>query len=303
MEVPSPVTASNNTSKIDSFDTKRIIDLYSQIGIGARRFFKDLDEISLYQCNDTAYRFYYPYSIFGDDQFYQELYTTIPNYYLPTRWEYGYAFSQVKPGSKVLEIGCGSGLFLERLKVSKCDVTGLELNSKAIADCRKKGLTVHAELIEPYSENHSNVYDVVCTFQVLEHVSNVKSFISSAIKTLKPGGKLIISVPNSNPYFHKHDKYHTLNLPPHHSGLWNKYSLEKLTEYFPIKLENIKTEPLKEFKEWYLVQMKYHEKNKPWLASLMKLVPRFVYKRVLKIFSKSIEGAYITAVYQKIEND
>ncbi len=299
MAVISPINESENITKIEELDANKIIDLYKSLGIDVRRFFENLKKISLYQCNESLYRFYHPLSIFGDDQFYQELYSTIPNYYHPQRWEYGYAITQIRPGSTVLEIGSGAGIFLERLRQSNCEVTGLELNSKAIADSREKGLTVHAEFVETFAQKHVNQFDVVCSFQVLEHVANVKSFIEAALLALKPGGKLILSVPNSHPYFLKHDKYHTLNLPPHHSGLWNRSSLEKLAAFFPMNLEAIKIEPLKEYKEWYLIQVNHYKEKKPLLAALMKIVPRFVYKRVLSLLSSNIEGSYITAVYQK----
>ena len=300
MKVSSPVTASHNTTAVDEFETARIINLYKAMGINVERFFIGLDKVSLYQCNDTLFRFYYPFTIFGDDEFYQELYTSIPNYYHPSRWEYSYAHEKIKPGSLVLEIGCGAGIFLDKLKMSGSKAEGLELNSKAIADCKAKGLNVHAELIESFAQKNQNGYDVVCSFQVLEHVAEVKSFLTSALTALKPGGKLIISVPNSHPYFLKHDKYHTLNMPPHHSGLWNKTSLEKLTTCFPMRLESMKTEPLKEYKEWYLTQVKYYEHKGSILATFMKLVPRFVYKSILRLFSNSIQGSYITAIFQKL---
>jgi SAM-dependent methyltransferase len=300
--VYSPVTRTTNISRISEFDSSQIISLYKKAGIPVERFFQNTPAVELYQCNETLYRFYYPFDIFGDDRFYQQLYSDLPGYYYPERWEYQYSLSKIPAGSKVLEIGCGSGIFLGKLKNRNCEVEGLELNSKAAADCREKGLKVHTELIESFAPSKKDSYDVVCSFQVLEHVIQIKSFIEAALYTLKPGGLLIVSVPNSNPYLFRHDKYHTLNLPPHHSGLWNKQSLQNLATVFPLAVQEIKVKPLEEYKEWYLTQMQHYKTTRPWLYSLMRLIPRPVYKSVLRLFSSSIEGPFITAVYQK-KND
>lgn len=299
MAIRSPITQSQNTSFITDIDKGKVIDQYADLGIDTARFFDNITDISIHQCNDTLYRFYHPFSIFGDDRFYQDLYTHIPDYYYPDRWEYGYALKHIPSKSQVLEIGCGAGIFLEKLVSKGCQVEGLELNSKAITDCRKKGLTVHAELIESYAPKKNRYFDVVCSFQVLEHVTDVKSFLTNALTVLKPGGLMIISVPNSDPYFLKHDKYHTLNLPPHHAGLWSKKSLKKITDFFAMNLVTVKAEPLREYKEWYLVQKRHAKTTRPFVAFLMQLVPRPVYKFVVRLFSPIIPGSYITAIYQK----
>ena len=73
MELKSPVTYSNNVTLLRSFDVEKIIALYiKETRVDVSRFFDELKEIELYQCNDTGYRFYYPFTIYGDDKFYQE---------------------------------------------------------------------------------------------------------------------------------------------------------------------------------------------------------------------------------------
>jgi SAM-dependent methyltransferase len=100
-------------------------------------------------------------------------------------------------------------------------------------------LEIFDELIEVHAQKRPAYYDVVCSFQVLEHVYDVKNFIENAIKALKPGGRLIMSVPNNEPYFLRHSKYETLNLPPHHMGLWNKEVFQNLPKLFPIALKDV----------------------------------------------------------------
>lgn len=234
----SPITKKNNTSHADTFSAKDIIQLYKdQLEIDVSRFFVDKEEFYLYRDNDTGYRFYYPEGLDGDGKFYEALQNRLgEEYYHAWKFENQLAYDEIKQGDKVLDIGCGIGNFLSRAQEKTKEVYGLELNEKAVNECRKKGLTVFNELIQEHSTNHASFYDVVCMFQVLEHIYDVKDFLEASLKVLKPGGKIIIGVPNSEPYFLGYDKYCTLNLPPHHMGLWNKKVFNELSSLFNLRI-------------------------------------------------------------------
>jgi hypothetical protein len=97
----------------------------------------------------------------------------------------------------------------------------------------------------------------------------------------------------------KHDILHTLNLPPHHAGLWNKESFENLSTFFPFKLESIDIEPLREYKEWFTAKLQYLKDKRSFWAGLLSLVPRPLYKTFLRLFRNSIEGRNIIVVFTK----
>lgn len=86
---------------------------------------------------------------------------------------------------------------------------------------------------------------MVCTFQVLEHVYGVETFLTACCAALAPGGLLVISVPNNDSNI-RYDKRNVLNMPPHHMGLWRAGSLASLVNHFPLVLEGIVKEPLSE---------------------------------------------------------
>jgi len=92
---------------------------------------------------------------------------------------------------------------------------------------------------------------------VLEHIFHVSDFIKDCLACLKPGGILILGVPNSNPFIYRHDKFHTLNLPPHHAGLWNQNSLQKLGDVFNLSIIDISISPLEHYKDWFTTQKKH----------------------------------------------
>src|SRR3989339_873082 len=125
-------------------------------------------------------------------------------------------------------------------------------NDEAMRKSKEKGLNIYKETIQEHAKTHQKRYDIVCSFQVMEHIPEIGEAVRASIDTLKPGGKLIISVPNNNSIINQ-DPKGLLNRPPHHIGLWDKKSLSNLEKIFNIKLEKIKTEPLQRhhYKTYY----------------------------------------------------
>ena len=300
MDIKSPVTGSFNTSLIRELEVDHIVSLYRQEqDIDVSGYFRGLTVIQLRVCNDTGYRFYYPMDIYGDDAFYQHLQKT-GLYYLKEKWEYDKAISLIGEGKRVLEIGSGAGFFMQKLKAGRhAQLIGLELNTQQVELAKTNGLNVVNEYIEDFSAKNPASFDVVVALQVLEHVPEVGSFVSASLAALKPGGQLIYCVPYNNPYLYRHDLWHTLNLPPHHSGLWDKPSFRKLPDFFPMRLKNIYIEPLSDYKKYYGIQLDHlKEKGSP-LHGLLSLVPAPVYKNVLRSLRYVMEGRNILVEFIK----
>ena len=306
----SPITGSNDTELIDIFFSRDIIKLYhDQLGIDVSRFFSEMESFFLYQCKQTGYRFYHPKGIEGDGLFYATLQQSLGDkYYHDWKFEYELAFSMLKPEDKVLDIGCGIGKFLDRAKDKVKEVAGLELNEKAISICKANGLTVYNELIGEHEKYRHEYYDVVCLFQVLEHIYDVREFLEHALKVLKKGGKLVIGVPNNEPYFLGYDKYCTLNLPPHHMGLWNKQVFERIAPLFKTRIldavydikGSVRTEGYLRAK--YMARIKSpggkHTKTEKleMLAFGLITLPKAIFKKL----TRGINGSHIAVIFEKL---
>ncbi len=233
----------------DKISTRKIIDLYnSNRGVDVSDYFKDLTEVLICKCKETGYRFYWPQRIIGDELFYEKL-SSIEDYTRSWSFDHQFAFEKVADNDTVLDIGCGNGDFLQRLKKGKTvNLKGLELNSFMVKKCKEKGLDVSNESITVHRVLNKNKYDVICALQVLEHVYNIKDFLKDILYLLKPGGKIIFSTPNNEPYYMNYGKYETLNLPPHHMGLWNKESYKGLAGYFGLQIKEFSYCPPPSFK-------------------------------------------------------
>jgi 2-polyprenyl-3-methyl-5-hydroxy-6-metoxy-1,4-benzoquinol methylase len=298
VQIQSPVTLSGRAVKVYQFDKNRIREKYRELDIDISAYIGDKD-ITLWECQDTGYRFYYPFDIFGDGRFYEELQQKHHWYYTEGKFEHHKTVELLQPGQRVLEIGSGSGYFLGLCQQKGIHASGLEFNDEAISKCHAKGLSVEKAFIQDYAKRHAGQFDAVCFFQVLEHISDVHSFLEAAIATVKPGGHVIIAVPNNNPFLFKQDMYHALNLPPHHAGLWNQKTFKQLPRFFPLQLEQIMLEPLSDYKSWFLAQKNHFREIGSWKGMALSIIPRPVYKTVIRMASGMIEGRNILAIFQK----
>ena len=188
--IVSPVLPSSKTKAIEKINPGDIIHLYKKIKcVDVSRFFNGYNKIEVRECESTGYRFYYPFSAAGDSKFYESMHIS-GDYYRPWSYDHQLAYDTVEKDDVVLEIGCGSGMLLEKVKEKTQSVSGLEFHQTAVDECKKKGLDVINESIEEHAGKRKEYYDVVCIIQVLEHVTDVHSFLSSAVRVLKKGGKL-----------------------------------------------------------------------------------------------------------------
>ncbi|HEX8549872.1 MAG TPA: methyltransferase domain-containing protein, partial [Cytophagaceae bacterium] len=171
----SPLTNKNNVKKIDILDIARLKKQYlSQYRVDVSRFFNNIKELAIYECQDSKLQFYYPFSPIGDGLFYSELGKGYSGYYSPWRWEHERAYRLINPNDHVLDIGCGSGYFLKKVQDKSARATGLDFNPDAVEYGKQKGLKILSETIKEHSERYGNYYDIICAFQLFEHVNDVR---------------------------------------------------------------------------------------------------------------------------------
>jgi SAM-dependent methyltransferase len=101
---------------------------------------------------------------------------------------------QRQPGA-ALELGCGDGFMLDALRRRGWRVVGVERSEEACAYARSElGLEVHAGGLDALDGEHR--FDLIILFQVLEHLPDPVATLRQCARLLKPGGTLVVGVPN-----------------------------------------------------------------------------------------------------------
>jgi ubiquinone/menaquinone biosynthesis C-methylase UbiE len=110
-----------------------------------------------------------------------------------------------KRGDKILEAGCGPGYYLRILSKLGLELKlyGLDVDQNALIKARKiiGKMATNADLTKrlPFKENF---FDKVFLSEVLEHISDDGKALNMIYRVLKPGGRLIITIPNKDhPFF------------------------------------------------------------------------------------------------------
>lgn len=106
--------------------------------------------------------------------------------------------------TKLIDVGCGGGIFAELLKRNGANVTGIDLSAKAIEIAKLHLYESHLEInyqctsVEEMANNNPHHFDVLTCMEMLEHVPNPNIIIANCAKLLKPGGVAFFSTLNRN---------------------------------------------------------------------------------------------------------
>ena len=143
---------------------------------------------------------------------------------------------------KLLDIGCGTGDFLEVAKRNSWTVCGIEPNVQARRIANKKTGDAIFDTDE-LSELAPSSFDVITLWHVLEHLPNLEEYIQLLKKLLKTNGILVVAVPNYKSYDADYYKEHWAAYDvPRHLWHFNKKSISKL--FWEVSMEVIKTKGL-----------------------------------------------------------
>lgn len=113
--------------------------------------------------------------------------------------------------AQILEVGSGTGANLALL-ADFGQVNGLEMSAEAIASARARGLELPGRVSLRHGRCPEDLagwerkFDLVCLFDVLEHIEDDRAALQALRACLKPGGRVLISVPAYRWLWSAHDE-------------------------------------------------------------------------------------------------
>lgn len=154
---------------------------------------------------------------------------------------------QVSTGA-ILEVGAGFGTFCSEVKRRNlfARIVAVEPTPGLAQTCRDRGLEVLELPVERIKLQDDELFDVVASFEVIEHLFSPTDFVAHMSRLLKPGGLLILACPNglgfdiatlgtvSNTIDHEHLNYFN---PKSLSQLLSRCRLEVLESFTPGRLD------------------------------------------------------------------
>lgn len=210
-----------------------------------------------------------------------------------------------QPNKKILDVGCSTGLFLEEMRSNGWEVLGIEPNTSAAKIARERlGLNVHTGYLETF-DFPAETFDVITYWDVLEHTYSPKAELKAAYNLLKPGGILIINIPNFDAFDRKllgpawqgYD-------PPRHLFVFPRSLLATLL--FDIGFEVIMEKCL--ISSYYSLIMgverflrNKNSKYRNFIGQLLHIPGiRFLFEPLLKLLTRRSKGSVIAFVAIKI---
>ncbi|MHC4596537.1 MAG: class I SAM-dependent methyltransferase [Planctomycetota bacterium] len=141
-------------------------------------------------------------------------------------------YRKVNQQSRILDVGCGAGSFLNTVRTDKaCEVYGVDISETAVREAKSsfgldifKGTIAEAPLPNAY-------FDIITAWWYLEHIPDPHATVAVISSLLKHDGYFIVGVPNFNSLYAKHfnDKWYHLDCP-RHLCIWTPQTITSLLE-------------------------------------------------------------------------
>lgn len=142
--------------------------------------------------------------------------------------------ADIRPGGRMLDIGCAAGTLLDVARRSSPNLEvleGLEISEAAATVARRKGYKVSIATVEA-AELPLAYYDLITMQQVIEHVHDPAAVLAKLRSALRPGGKLVMDTPHLDSWDHKAfrkgywEGYHI----PRHFNLWTTEGMRRMVQ-------------------------------------------------------------------------
>lgn len=209
----------------------------------------DHQPLALKECAECGFGRFEPV-VAGNAGFYE--FISAVDYYNEEKWEFCAALRQLQlAGAKrILDVGCGSGIFLDYLgrHIPDAQLVGNDLNAELLASLSARGLSIFPGDMGQIKARTSDVapFDAICMLQVLEHASDPIDMLQTFLGLLRPGGLLIVTTPDAGGPI-KNFPDSLTEIPPHHVTRWTETTFKVLFKRLNLKICSVQPEPLPDY--------------------------------------------------------
>lgn len=150
-------------------------------------------------------------------------------------------FERFRRTNRIIDVGCGAGTFLERAATRGWQVHGTEYGRIPLETCLAKGIAVREGALNP-EDYTPEMFDIVTSFEVIEHVTNPGEELERMRAVLRPGGLLYVTTPNYRCIGHllAGKDWSVVNYPEHLS-LFSPRTLRRLMKEIGFRPTRIRT--------------------------------------------------------------
>lgn len=189
------------------------------------------DQCTIAECNKCGLVYASPF-IAGDAKYYNLIYNDNSTY-KEWKFEYEKTYNELLKTTgknfKLLEIGAGTGEFVKKVSeslISKDNIHCTEYSDFGKHEIEKLGIKCYSlDIRDTEFINKNNKYDIICMFQVLEHLDNLDDFFIKLNAISSNQAHLFIGVPNNVQRKIYEDGGMILDMPPVHLSRWNLESM------------------------------------------------------------------------------
>ena len=188
---------------------------------------------------------------------------------------------------RLLDVGCGTGHFIDYCQQHGWQVNGVEPNDIARTQAEDKTKII---IQHDLSEIVDASYEVITLWHVLEHLSDLEQTMNQLKSLLAPGGVLIIAVPNFDAYEATvFDEYWAAYDVPRHLYHFNRKALAQLSKKHGLKI--VRTYPMK-LDSFYISLLSNKNKN-----NSNKYISSFITGLLSNIYALKSKN-YSSLIYQ-----
>jgi SAM-dependent methyltransferase len=202
----------------------------------------DATAYQIFACGYCGLHFSYPLQEPGA-AWYAYAYQTL-GLHAGNRWEFDYVADTLKASDRVGEIGCGTGVFLEKCRNKHVDAYGIDFSAASVEECHRKGLRAGVMGVSTSNVEEATGRTTIVSYHVLEHLAEPARMFKLAHRWTDDKALLWIAVPSNHRIDRLTGEKDYLDEPPHHLTKWTPAALRLIGQKNGWEMQQVVYEPI-----------------------------------------------------------